>query len=100
MLSHNEPFLSEVLREDHEGVAVYVAPSKALVNQAGFASGSLSSFFIVLPVLVDKSFWQVSAEIYARFGSKIFPAHSKQELLPVCNASLLNRTFAAFMSLA
>lgn len=24
---------------------------------------------------------QVSAEIYARFGSKIYPAHSKQELL-------------------
>jgi len=50
--------MDKVLREDHDGVAVYVAPSKALVNQ-------------------------VSAEIYARFGSKIFPAHSKQELLGV-----------------
>lgn len=47
-----------VLRSDHQGIAVYVAPSKALVNQ-------------------------VSAEIYARFGSKIYPAHSKQELLGV-----------------
>ena len=45
----------QVLRDDHQGIAVYVAPSKALVNQ-------------------------VSAEIYARFGSKVYPAHSKQEL--------------------
>mmetsp|Transcript_45205 Transcript_45205/g.105396 ORF Transcript_45205/g.105396 Transcript_45205/m.105396 type:complete len:1912 (+) Transcript_45205:101-5836(+) len=50
--------MDQVLRNDHDGVAVYVAPSKALVNQ-------------------------VSAEIYARFGSKIYPAHSKQELLGV-----------------
>ncbi|CAJ1459222.1 unnamed protein product, partial [Effrenium voratum] len=47
--------MDQVLRSDHEGVAVYVAPSKALVNQ-------------------------VSAEIYARFGSKVFPSHSKSEL--------------------
>eukprot|EP00435_Cladocopium_sp_Y103_P062278 s262_g23.t2 len=50
--------MDKVLRQDHQGVAVYVAPSKALVNQ-------------------------VSAEIYARFGKKIYPAHSKQELLGV-----------------
>lgn len=48
--------MDKVLRNDHQGVAVYVAPSKALVNQ-------------------------VSAEIYARFGTKIYPAHSKKELL-------------------
>ncbi|CAE8692993.1 unnamed protein product [Polarella glacialis] len=50
--------MDKVLRADNEGVAVYVAPSKALVNQ-------------------------VSAEIYARFSSKTYPAHSKNELLGV-----------------
>ena len=30
---------------------------------------------------VSSSPCQVSAEIYARFGSKIYPAHSKKELL-------------------
>lgn len=50
--------MDQVLRADHDGVAVYVAPSKALVNQ-------------------------VSAEIYARFSSKNYPAHSKHELLGV-----------------
>eukprot|EP00434_Breviolum_minutum_P001100 symbB.v1.2.000962.t2/scaffold39.1/size394969/6 len=50
--------MDSVLRSDHQGIAVYVAPSKALVNQ-------------------------VSAEIYARFGSKIYPSHSKKELMGV-----------------
>lgn len=50
--------MDKVLRSDNEGVAVYVAPSKALVNQ-------------------------VSAEIYARFSSKTYPPHSKNELLGV-----------------
>jgi len=50
--------MDRVLRADNDGVAVYVAPSKALVNQ-------------------------VSAEIYARFSSKTYPAHSKSELLGV-----------------
>merc|ERR1719487_1442360 len=50
--------MDKVLRADNEGVAVYVAPSKALVNQ-------------------------VSAEIYARFSSKTYPLHSKNELLGV-----------------
>ena len=48
--------MEKVLRSDHEGVAVYVAPSEALVNQ-------------------------VSAEIYARFGSKNYPAGSQNELV-------------------
>mmetsp|Transcript_89239 Transcript_89239/g.277466 ORF Transcript_89239/g.277466 Transcript_89239/m.277466 type:complete len:979 (-) Transcript_89239:73-3009(-) len=50
--------MDSVLRADNDGVAVYVAPSKALVNQ-------------------------VSAEIYARFSSKTYPPHSKNELLGV-----------------
>lgn len=50
--------MDKVLRMDNESVAVYVAPSKALVNQ-------------------------VSAEIFARFNSKTFPPHSKNELLGV-----------------
>lgn len=50
--------MDQVLRDDHEGIAVYIAPSKALVNQ-------------------------VSAEIYARFGSKVYPAHSTKELFGV-----------------
>jgi len=50
--------MDKVLRSDNEGVAVYVAPSKTLVNQ-------------------------VSAEIYARFSSKTYPANCKSELLGV-----------------
>jgi len=50
--------MDKVLREDHEGVAVYIAPSEALVRQ-------------------------VSAEIFARFQSKSYPSHSQQQLLGV-----------------
>ena len=47
--------MDKVLRADNDGIAVYVAPTKALVNQ-------------------------VRAEIYARFNSKQYPAFSKQVL--------------------
>ncbi|CAD7960043.1 unnamed protein product [Amoebophrya sp. A120] len=50
--------MEKVLSTDHEGIAVYVAPSKALVNQ-------------------------VSAEIFARFSSKNYPPNAKNELLGV-----------------
>ncbi|CAD7968229.1 unnamed protein product [Amoebophrya sp. A25] len=50
--------MERVLASNHEDIAVYVAPSKALVNQ-------------------------VSAEIYARFGSKNYPANAKNQLLGV-----------------
>lgn len=50
--------MDKILRADHSGVAVYIAPTKALVNQ-------------------------VSAEIYARFSSKNYPMNCKNELLGV-----------------
>ena len=47
--------IEQVLRSDNESIAVYVAPSKALLNQ-------------------------VEAEIYVRFSSKKYPANSSMEL--------------------
>jgi len=50
--------MERVLRADNDGVVVYVSPSKALVNQ-------------------------VSAEVYARFGSKSYPNNANRELMGV-----------------
>ena len=47
--------IEQVLRTDNDSIAVYVAPSKALLNQ-------------------------VEAEIYVRFSSKKYPANSSMEL--------------------
>ena len=47
--------MEQILRHDNDGIAVYVAPTKALVNQ-------------------------VSAEIFARFGSKDYGKSDKQLL--------------------
>mmetsp|Transcript_70413 Transcript_70413/g.168645 ORF Transcript_70413/g.168645 Transcript_70413/m.168645 type:complete len:1423 (-) Transcript_70413:98-4366(-) len=58
--------MDKVLREGHEGICVYVAPSPALVRQ-------------------------VSAEIFARFQHKTYPPHSQNQLFGVF---LRNQNFA------